>query len=29
LGLLLRECQVDKIKRDSKTFYSRAIDVQR
>lgn len=29
LGLLLRECQVDKIKRGAKTFYVRAIDVKR
>ena len=29
LGLLLKECQVDKLKRGTKTYYVRAIDVRR
>jgi hypothetical protein len=28
LGLLLRECQVERIKRGAKTFYVRAVDVR-
>jgi uncharacterized protein len=29
LGLLLKECQVDKVKRGAKTYYVRTIDVRR
>jgi hypothetical protein len=29
LGLLLRECQVGKVKRGPKTFYMRAVDAKR